>query len=150
MSESTRELRELPSAIARLVEIGRGEGFRFVERLVDEWETGANRFDGAGEVFLGAYAGDRLVGFGGLNRDPYCREPRVGRIRHVYLEPAARGQGLGGALVCDLIRIGRPAFSRLRLATQQAAAFYEHLGFVPAVEPKATHVLPLAAGPDGR
>ena len=138
-----REETQLPREITRVAEIGRSEGFPFVDRLIHEWEGGANRFDQAGELFLCVYGDGSLVGFGGLNRDPYCTEPSVGRVRHVYLEPAARGCGWGAELVQDLIEKARPAFSRLRLTTQQAAPFYEHLGFVPASEHKATHVLSL-------
>ncbi|MNF41638.1 hypothetical protein D3C85_500140 [compost metagenome] len=29
-------------------------GFRFLTRLIAQWKTGANRFDQAGECFLGA------------------------------------------------------------------------------------------------
>ena len=42
---------ELPVAIARLVDISRGEGFPFVERLVREWEQGANRFAKPGPFY---------------------------------------------------------------------------------------------------
>ena len=133
----------LPDGIVLLVEIGRAEGFPFVERLVREWHSGENRFAAPGEVFFGAYQGDVLVGFGGLNRDPYCADPSVGRVRHVYLEPAARGSGLGGVLVREIIERAPAAFVRLRLATRQAGPFYEHLGFVPVDEEHATHVLPL-------
>ena len=134
---------ELPVAIARLVEISRAEGFPFVERLVREWESGDNRFAKPGEIFLGSYADDVLVGCGGLNRDPYSGDPDEGRIRHVYFEPSVRGLGLGGVLVRELIRRATPAFVRLRLVTRQAGPFYEHLGFRPASGADVTHVLEL-------
>jgi predicted N-acetyltransferase YhbS len=74
------------------------------------------------------------------------------------VEPAARGRGVGGALVRELVQRARPTFATLRLNTQQAATFYEHLGFARASEHKATHRLPLnptatarqAAEPDGQ
>ena len=123
-----REERELPKGITRLAQIGRGESFRFVDRLLREWETGENRFEDPGELFLcvyrdGSLVDGSLVGFGGLNRDPYCSEASVGRVRHVYLEPDARGRGVGAELVRDLIEKARPTFSRLRLTTQQAAPY---------------------------
>jgi GNAT superfamily N-acetyltransferase len=143
MRTAIRVETDLPAGIARLVDRSRAEGFRFVERLAREWSRGENRFAEAGEIFLGSYLDDSLVGFGGLNRDPYSGDPTEGRIRHVYFEPKARGLGLGGALVRELIQRARPAFVRLRLATQQAAPFYEHLGFQAVSEPNATHVLDL-------
>jgi GNAT superfamily N-acetyltransferase len=134
---------QLPPAIARLAEISRAEGFPFVERLVREWETGENRFARPGEVFLGSYVDDVLVGFGGLNCDPYSGDPDEGRIRHVYFDPSVRGLGLGGVLVRELVRRAEPAFLRLRLVTRQAGPFYEHLGFLPATGPNVTHVFDL-------
>jgi GNAT superfamily N-acetyltransferase len=146
---SIRVASGLPDGIDRLVGLGRGEGFAFVERLVREWRSGENRFAGPGEVFLAAYLGGSLVGFGGLNRDPFCGEPGVGRLRHLYVGPDARGLGVGAALVRELVGRAHPAFARLRLATRQAAPFYEHLGFVPVEEERATHALVLdeRAGP---
>lgn len=141
-----REERELPSQITRLAAIGLGEGFGFVGRFVAEWEAGRNRFDRPGEVSLFAYLEGVLVGFGGINLDPYQSEASVGRVRHVYVEPAARGCGVGGALVRELVRRARPAFATLRLSTQQAAPFYEHLGFARVSEHKATHKVSLDPG----
>jgi N-acetylglutamate synthase-like GNAT family acetyltransferase len=138
-----REERELPGQITRLVEIGLAEDFEFVGRFVAEWEAGRNRFDQPGEVCLFAYLEGILVGFGGLNLDPYQDEPSIGRVRRVYVEPAARGGGVGGALVRELVRRARPAFATLRLATEDAAAFFEHLGFARVSEHKATHKLSL-------
>ena len=143
MQIEIREERELPPQIARLVEIGLGEGFTFVGRFVAEWEAGRNRFNRPGEVSLFAYLEGALVGFGGLNVDPYQAQPTVGRVRHVYVEPVARRRGIGGALVRELVRRARPTFATLRLHTQQAAPFYEHLGFARVSEHKATHKLSL-------
>jgi GNAT superfamily N-acetyltransferase len=140
-----REERELPSGITRLVEIGLEEGLAFTGRFVAEWKSGRNRFDRPGEVSLFAYLEGSLVGFGGLNRDPYQDRPSVGRVRHVYVEPAARGRGVGTALVRELVRRAAPAFATLRLATREAAPFYEQLGFARVSEHKATHRMSLTA-----
>lgn len=151
-----REEPELPDPVARLVAIGCQEGFPFVARFAREWAGGRNRFDRPGEVLLFAYLDGALAGFGGLDRDPYQGEASVGRVRHVYVEPGARGQGVGRALVRELVRRGRPSFATLRLRTQQAAPFYEHLGFRRVSEREATHTLSLdrdeapTAGPAAR
>ncbi|AIE86562.1 hypothetical protein [Fimbriimonas ginsengisoli] len=57
-------------AIQPLVEASLSEGYRFVQRLVDEWQTGINRFDKPGEALFGAYRNNRLVGVGGLLQCP--------------------------------------------------------------------------------
>lgn len=146
MQIEIREHNELPARVARLLEVGLAEGFSFVRRFVAEWEAGLNRFGGPGEVSLFAYLDGELVGFGGLNVDPYQSEPSVGRVRHVYVDPTVRGRGVGAALVRELVRGARPAFATLRLSAEQAAPFYEHLGFAPVTEPKATHKLALRPG----
>lgn len=134
----------LPEDVQVLLRVSREEGHNLVSRLVDDWEDGSNRFDRPGEVALEARLGSRLVGVGGLNRDPYLDDPGVGRIRHVYLSPDARGLGVGRVLVMSLVEHARGHFSRVRLRTGDAKAsgFYLRLGFEEAPdEPDATHQL---------
>jgi GNAT superfamily N-acetyltransferase len=135
--------RDWPQEIEPLLALGRGEGWRFVDRLVDEWRSGACRFDGPGEVFLVLREGALARAFGGLARDPYASDPRLGRLQHVFVEPVRRGGGLGGALVYELIARARPRFARLRLRTRHAGPFYEKLGFAVVDEPDTTHALVL-------
>jgi len=85
----------LPDDIAALLGASLAEGHNLVKRLVDEWNDGTNRFDRPGEIALQARLGTKLVGVGGLNRDPYMDDPGVGRIRHLYVSPHARRQGVG-------------------------------------------------------
>jgi GNAT superfamily N-acetyltransferase len=118
------------------------EGFAFVERLAADWETGTNRFDKPGEKLLGAFLGEQLVGVGGLNREPYDPPPSRGRLRHLYVLKAFRGHGIARALVTHLLEAAEPTFNevRLRTASADAAAFYEHLGFQRSPISTATHV----------
>ena len=69
--------------LPELREEASSQGFRFVERLADDWARGTNRFEGPGEVLFGAFAGQRLIGIGGLNREPYDPAPGVARLRHL-------------------------------------------------------------------
>ena len=134
----------LPEDVGPLLRVSRGEGHDLVERLVDDWEDGSNRFDRPGEVALEALLGSRLVGVGGLNQDPYLDDPTVGRIRHVYVSPDARGLGVGRVLVMTLVERARGRFSRVRLRAGPAGAsgFYLRLGFEETPdEPDATHQL---------
>jgi GNAT superfamily N-acetyltransferase len=118
-------------ALGPLVAASAGEGFLFLERLVREWEAGEARFAGPGEVLLGAYQGPTLVAIGGVTVDPYGGDPAVGRLRHLYVAPEARRQGTGASLVRALEDAARPHFRALvlRTDTQEAARFYEALGY---------------------
>ena len=135
-------LDSLPADISKLLDGERREGHRLVKRLVDDWEDGTNRFDAPGEIALEARLEGDLVAVGGLNRDPYIDEPEVGRLRHVYVSPEARGRGVGRGLVESLIGHAQPTFSRVRLrtVTSEGSRFYVALGFEEIDEPDATHV----------
>ena len=121
------------------------EGLRFVRRLVDEWATGANRFDQPGEALFTARIGDRLVGVCGLNVDPYAAAANVGRVRRLYVLSAYRGLGVGRQLVLAVLQAARGRFDVLRLRTTNPAAarLYESLGFTPSTAPECTHVIDL-------
>jgi len=128
------------------------QGFALVRRLKENWSSGFNRFELPGELFLGAYASNRLVGIGGLNRDPYVddlspEKSRIGRVRHVYILSEVRRFGVGAMIMREIIREAAASFSRLRLLTNtaEASAFYERLGFERTSERGATHSLRMGA-----
>ena len=120
------------------------EGSRFVRRLVDEWATGANRFDRPGEALFTARIADRVVGICGLNVDPYAAA-NVGRVRRLYVLSAYRGLGVGRRLVMAVLQAARGRFDVLRLRTTNPAAarLYESLGFTPSTASECTHVIDL-------
>ena len=63
-------LRDLPERdLLPLLEDSEREAFRFVSRVLHEWQTGDNRFAQPGEALFGAFDGDRLVGICGLMVD---------------------------------------------------------------------------------
>ena len=132
--------------IEPLIAESEAEGFRFLARLRREYLDGATRFGGVGETLLGVYAGAELVALGGLTRDPYDADPRVGRVRHVYVALAHRRNGAGRLLVSALVDAARGHFHRLTLRTdtEAAARFYSAIGF-SAIDggPTRTHVLDL-------
>lgn len=135
-------------ALQPLIEESECQGFGFLARLKRDFEDGSNRFDAAGEALLGAWRGEQLVAVAGLNRDPYARDPRIGRLRHLYVRSQDRGRGVGRALVAALLAAAEPYFGvvRLRTDTDAAARFYQALGFVPIHSPHATHQRVLADG----
>jgi len=136
-------MRALGAGLARLVVEADREGHAFMRRLEQDWQSGANRFDRAGEMLLAAFSRDRLVGVGGLNRDPYAKQDEVGRLRHLYVAADVRRRGVGRLLVERIIAEARDSFALLRLRTlsADAAAFYHQLGFVETDEDGATHVM---------
>jgi GNAT superfamily N-acetyltransferase len=117
--------------IDHLAEESLSQGFRFVERLIQEYGSGLNRFDKPGEVLLTASVQGVVVGIGGLNRDSYFNDPKVGRLRHLYVKSAWRRFGVGSSLVAQLIHEAHQHYRllTLRTDTQAAAQFYQKLGF---------------------
>lgn len=115
------------------------DGYPFVERMLHDWKSGENRFDGHGERLVGAFENEMLIGFCGLNRDPYIEE-NAGRIRHLYVDLAHRHIGIARALVAQTLDGASIWFPRVRLrATPASRSFYELLGFAPVEEVEATH-----------
>jgi GNAT superfamily N-acetyltransferase len=143
MKVEIRPVEALGDGIAPLVLEADREGYAFMQRLEQDWRSGANRFDRAGEALFGAFSGERLVGVGGLNRDPYVRTEGIGRLRHLYVAFDARRRGVGRLLVERIIAEARGSFAVLRLRTPSAdaAAFYCRLGFIETDEDAATHVM---------
>ena len=108
--------------IDSLVTRSSSEGFRHVERLRDEWLSGLNRFDGPGEAFFVAALGGQAVGVCGLNMDPYTNDPSVGRVRRLYVAPAARRRGIGRGLVAAALAEARKSFCKVTLRTEKSDA----------------------------
>lgn len=143
MSYEIRPVRYSERMFAEIIgEAGAGDG-RFMFRLRDHWDDGSERFERGGEILLGAFAGDGLVGMAGVSHDPYEPEEGLGRVRHVYVLSRWRGRGIAGVLMKQLIEHGREHFRVLRLHTSNpiAARMYESLGFTPSSRGRETHRL---------
>ncbi len=134
-----RRLTRLPDDFIRLEEESVVQGFSMMQRFRIEWHEGSNRFAQDGEVFVGAFDGQRLVGVGGLNIDPYAGDPDVGRLRHIHVLQSHRRSGAGAALVRHLLAGAVGRFKVVRLWTDRASDFYDKLGFDQVSEPKVTH-----------
>ncbi|MGX1195306.1 GNAT family N-acetyltransferase [Metabacillus sp. SLBN-84] len=131
--------------ITPLLEESKSEGFRFVERLVHDFQTGKNKFSLPGEALFGVFHHDKLIAVGGLNRDPYDQDERMCRIRRFYVGKEYRRRGAGSLLLQTLLREAVPTFSEavLRTDTKEAAGFYERAGFRKIQSDHATHRLTL-------
>lgn len=135
-----KRLEDLPEQIHTLHAQAVAEGFRFLTRLITEWENRSQRFDKPGECLLGVFRHDQLVAIGGVSRDPYST-PDNGRIRRVYVAPPMRGQQVGKTLVEQLLAFAAMHFQTVRLTTDtaQGAAFYLQCGFHSVTDATATH-----------
>lgn len=133
-------------AFAALLEESRREGFWMLVTLSNNWEDCRNRFSRRGEALFAAWDGDQLAGVCGLNVDPYVEGRREGRVRHLYVAAANRGNSVGRRLVWRVIDKARTHFPVLNTRAPEAAfAFYEALGFERLADGEtATHSMRLA------
>ena len=60
------QLKELDSSHISLIQIladeASSEGFRFVQRTVDEWKNGINTFSKPGESLIGIFLAEKCIG----------------------------------------------------------------------------------------
>ena len=135
----------LPAGFDVLRQNARAEGHRIMDRLADDWASGAQRFDAAGEALLAALVASELAGVGGITADPMM--PEALRMRRFYVRAACRRHGVGRRLAETLIA-SVPAGVHLvvNAGTQQAASFWEALGFLADQRNGRTHTLPWRGG----
>jgi len=134
--------------LRELAGVASAEGFRFLDRFLDDLVADRVQLDAAGEFFVAHVEGERLVSIGGVTPDPYVDDVGVGRLRHVYVHPSVRRAGIGRALVEHLEERARSCYAwlQLRTDTETAARFYERLGYLPIRSESATHRRPLCGG----
>jgi GNAT superfamily N-acetyltransferase len=144
MNVTVDRLRDLPlDALAPLVAESEQAGWRFLQKLQDEWAAGANRFGKPGEALFAGWVAGRLIGVCGLNADPHIEDGRIGRVRHLYVLSDFRRVGVGRRLVEAVVAEAKGRFDSIRLRTEsaEAAGFYEGLGFRRRSDlPDCTHV----------
>ena len=108
------------------------EGFNFLIKLINEYESKRNTFSKTGECLYGIFRGDTLIGIGGLNQDPYTKVNKIGRLRRFYISKDYRRIGLGKLLLKKLLRHAEKYFHVVVLHsdTKQGDEFYSANGFV--------------------
>lgn len=109
--------------------------------LADLDDVSLTYFGNSG-VFLVIVVNGQLVGTGAFHRD--AERPGVCELRRIALLPEYRGQGLGYALMQELISRARAlGYATMGLWTnrfklERAVAFYRQLGFVEVVHAGAS------------
>ncbi|SFS56772.1 GNAT family N-acetyltransferase [Paenibacillus sp. 453mf] len=129
-----------------LLDESMSEGYKFVQKLLDEYMQGDNRFNKFGESLFVAIIEKEVIGVCGLNIDPYLKFNDVGRVRHLYVSPIHRSKGVGSKLLRIIEDEARKYFRILTLYTENPIAdrFYRNIGFLRAEGiDKASHVLNL-------
>ncbi len=118
-------------AIEALRKVAVKEGYTFLDRLVSHWESGKHGFGHPGERLIGAYDGTTLIGLGCLTQDPQSDDQRAGLIRHFYVLPQYRRQGVGREIVEEMTKTAAENFDSVRTNTNSpgAARFLRILGF---------------------
>lgn len=117
------------------------EAYRFIDRLIEDWANGTNRFSKQSERLLIAQHDGGLVGVGGINIEPLM--PGALRMRRFYVLPTRRKLGIGRHLVEALLDPARHTGNvvTVNAATDLAPAFWEALGFQPDRRDGRTHIL---------
>ncbi|WP_242239755.1 GNAT family N-acetyltransferase [Bacillus cereus group sp. BfR-BA-01309] len=115
-----------------LVQESEEEGFNFLKKLISDYENKINTFNKIGECLYGIFQGEKLIGIGGLNEDPYTENNKVGRLRRFYISKDYRRIGLGNLLLNRLLFHAEKYFKVvvLHTDTKQGNAFYTANGFV--------------------
>lgn len=115
-----------------LVQESKEEGFNFLKKLINEYENKLNTFNKTGECLYGIFQGEKLIGIGGLNEDPYTENNKIGRLRRFYISKDYRRIGLGKLLLNQLLSYAEKNFKVvvLHTDTKQGDAFYTVNGFV--------------------
>jgi len=118
--------------INHLIQESTKEGFNFLIKLINEYESKRNTFSKTGECLYGIFRGDTLIGIGGLNQDPYTKVNKIGRLRRFYISKDYRRIGLGKLLLKKLLRHAEKYFHVVVLYTdtKRGDEFYSANGFV--------------------
>lgn len=135
--------------LTHLVKESKNEGFRFLERLVNDYKNGTNNFNKPGESLYGLFNKKGvLIAIGGLNIDPFSNDEKVGRLRRFFVSRDYRRNGLGRLLLTQIINDAKHFFKVLVLHTdtEQGDKFYTSFGFSKEnIYPNSTHYLSLSS-----
>ncbi|MDW3096986.1 MAG: GNAT family N-acetyltransferase [Alphaproteobacteria bacterium] len=132
----------LPAGIDTLATASRAEGIRNLSTLVDQWQSGAQRFDQNNAALFAAFRDGELAGIGGITREDGLDEPAM-RVRRFYVLPQFRRSGIATALAKACMAHGLricPTLTCNAQASDAAGVFWEAMGFKAVELPTITHV----------
>ncbi len=111
-----------------------------LDRLAQDWESGADCYDRDGEALLAARIDGTLAGIGGLTHDPVL--PDALRMRRFYVGADFRRIGVARRLAGALLALprGKRPLITVNAGTRDAPAFWESLGFVRVACARHTHI----------
>ena len=124
----------LPQDMIQLATLAEKDGYPHIHRLIEEYQSGKNTYQAAGECLLLAYDHDQLIACGCLNQQWNVNEveTRIGRVRRFFVHPKYRQHGVGKLLLAELEQCARPHYSALCLftTTKGAVSFYQKQNYV--------------------
>jgi GNAT superfamily N-acetyltransferase len=130
VSLEPKRVRNLPDDFGALRGEAASEGFGFLDRLTERWRDGGYCGDAQASLWV-VQANGGLIAVGAQTEDEYDPSPLHRRIRHFYVLPQMRRQGVGRTLAHRLIDDGFDLAPRLHLRATHAlsTAFWEAVGF---------------------
>jgi ATP diphosphatase len=129
-----------PAGFEALRHEARAAGYNMLERLAGEWTAQERQFNRTGEALFAAYAGNYLVGIGGMTEDP--ADSTTLRMRRFYVAKDFRRRGVARQLaLCLLNRSEIAGRSIVVNAATGSEAFWEALGFAPDRGGGHTHIM---------
>ncbi len=129
--------------IEELVRESELEGFNFVRRTLLEWNSAKNNFSKEGESLYGVFCEGKCIALGGLNIDPYVDNPKLGRVRHLYVSKKHRRKGVAKLLLKEIVKAAKGNFQQVRLYTpsRSASQLYESFGFMRSSKEHESHII---------
>jgi GNAT superfamily N-acetyltransferase len=132
----------MPLGLEDLQSSADDEGVKNVSRLINEWKLHQTLFDGTGECLFVAQANGSSVGIGGILK---CKVvPGALRVSRFYVLPEWRRKGIARAIANESLVYAREFTEVITCnaqASQNAAPFWESLGFIPSEISGITHTL---------
>ena len=135
-----QKITALPHDIMHLVSESESEGFRFVRRFKDEFDSKLNNFSKHGEVLFAVTIDNSLIAIGGVNSWGTDKD-KIGRLRRFYVSKAYRNNGVGRRLLDRIETHAFEHFDTLVLYTEssEASNFYLNCGYTEVLAQKISH-----------